>query len=70
MKNQLRKNFQKETNIAPVFANRSPYIEYINFLENKIDELTSQCFKEYKRGFTDGQINQSNFENSRLELNN
>lgn len=33
---ELRKEFENETNIAPVFANRDPYISYINWLEARI----------------------------------
>jgi len=33
---ELRKKFEKETNVAPVFANREPYINYIEWLEAKI----------------------------------
>jgi len=32
----LREQFYKETNIAPVFAQRNPYIQYINWLEEKL----------------------------------
>jgi hypothetical protein len=34
----LREQFFKETNIAPVFAERLPYINYINWLEAKLIE--------------------------------
>lgn len=33
---KLREQFFKETNIAPVFANRTPYIQYIEYLEDKV----------------------------------
>lgn len=32
----LREKFFKETNIAPVFAQRTPYIQYIEFLEKEL----------------------------------
>lgn len=32
----LRDKFNEETNVAPVFANRSPYINYINWLEGRL----------------------------------
>lgn len=34
----LREQFFKETNIAPVFAERLPYINYINWLEAKMNK--------------------------------
>ena len=34
----LRTRFLQETYIAPVFANREPYISYIRWLEKKIIE--------------------------------
>ena len=35
----LRNKFKEETGIAPVFGNRIPYIDYINWLENKLLNL-------------------------------
>jgi len=35
---ELRSEFQKETNIAPVFAERGPYIDYIRWLEGKLSQ--------------------------------
>ena len=35
---KFRKEFKKETNIAPVFAERAPYIDYIRWLEEKLNQ--------------------------------
>lgn len=34
---ELRQQFKKETGVAPVFAKRVPYINYIEWLESKLD---------------------------------
>jgi hypothetical protein len=41
-KETLRNQFNKETTIAPVFANRSPYIDYIKWLENRLIQQINQ----------------------------
>lgn len=63
---KLRKQFHEETGIAPVFANHSPYIHYIKWLErficgadfdiknwlekNKLTYMTTTDFVEIKYG--------------------
>jgi len=43
----LRNLFYKETNIAPVFAKKSLYWQYIEFLENKIMKITDVLNEDY-----------------------
>jgi hypothetical protein len=42
----LRNKFKEETGIAPSFANRIPYMDYILWLENKL--LSGQYLSEKK----------------------
>ena len=36
---ELRAEFQKQTGVAPVFANRLPYITYIEWLEKQLKQV-------------------------------
>lgn len=51
----LRKQFQNETGIAPVFANRTPYINYIKWLEDKLASMTP--INEREEGYEEGNNN-------------
>lgn len=48
-KEELRDQFYKETNVAPVFANRIPYINYIEWLENKILNVKFERQEKFKQ---------------------
>ena len=57
-RNELRAKFKEETNIAPAFAEREPYISYIRWLETEllskrinIEDLEEEMFKEFMGNF-------------------